>query len=621
MSWNRIFKRFIFWVVIALFIFLTWKLFISECTRPVEQRTEDGWFEGLGSQIRDIRLYVETQYRDSMVEAPEFTVCITDESGGKVWEETYQNIVLKDGEFLILEEYEKGNGIDIGTGRYHIGDSLIRDDSVRINYRIFYYKGGYQSFYFGCAVVALASLAFFLTVTMRRARKYQLAVNYFLALIMMGILFSIIMPPLTVPDEESHFRMAYDLSSKMLFQPRELMRKTDNDSIIYLHNAASIGRWYESFNECADVTEMVNTKWSSVSATTPAYAYLFPALGISVARICKLNGHWAILLGRLFNLLGVSGIMAFSLHLIPFGKKYFCVLGLLPEVVYIMASYSYDAFNMALCFLAVAYLFYMIADEKKVKAVNVVIFLGLALLMIPVKLVYAPLIGLILLIPRQQMEVNKKFVVGAGVAGILAGLVFLLLRWSDIVVLLQGLDYNTDEEARVSVKFMLENPKSEIFVFLNDLMCNVDYYIKSIAGEFVGRNRRGIMLDIAYLPEWMMIMLGILLTRGFYTDEKIDLHPWKRIWIVFLGMTCSLLILLSMYLANNLITGKTIHGVQGRYFLPVLLLPPTLFGKRKDGGEKASFGSGCNSYLILSVGINIIAIFIQFQHIAMDYYG
>lgn len=621
MTGVRIIKRLFFWMGITLFILFTWKLFIAECTRPVEQRTEDGYFEGMDSQIRDIRLCVETKYRETVAEESEFTVWIIDENGERIWEETFHDMSLKDGELLILGEYERGEGIDIGTGRYQICDTLARDDNIRINYRVFFYNGDYRDFYLICAAVALIFLALVLVMTMRPNQSYQLAINYFLALVMMGILFSIIMPPLTVPDEESHFRMAYDLSSTMMFQSKELMRKTDNDSITYLHNAASISRWYASFNEPTDGTEVVSTKWTSVSSTTPSYAYIFSAVGISLARLCGLNGHWAILLGRLFNLFGVSALMAVSLHLIPFGKKYFCVLGLLPETVYIVASYSYDGLNIALCFLAVSYFFYMISEERKVKASNLIIFFGIVLVMIPVKLVYAPLIGLPLLIPKEQLDINRKLLLGTVMAGVLGGFVLLLLRWEDIVVLLRGLPYNMEGESRVSIKFILENPKSTIFVFVNNMMCNLDYYIKSIAGEFVGRDRRGVLLDIAYLPEWIMVMLGILLAMGIHTDKRIGLQLWKKVWLAVLGMTSCFLILLSMYLANNSIEKTTIHGVQGRYFLPVLLLLPALFGKRKNGSMEEGVELSRNSYLIISTGICIIAIFVQLQHLAMDYYG
>lgn len=620
-KWMRVIKRILFFITVCCFLFFIWKVNVSDGIRPAEQRTEDGWFQGINNPIRSIRLCVETQYRDIVLETPKFTVWITDESGTKIWEKTYYGLSMEEGEMQILEEFKRGEGIEIGEGKYQIHDTISRSSDIRISYKILTYDGNYRSFYFTCTTIALVILTVFLVITMRRQGKYGVAVNYFLALIFMGILFSVIMPPLTVPDEESHFRKAYDLSSQMTFQSRETMRKTDNDSIIYLHNAASIERWYADFNEKADLSETVNTKWSSVPDTTPFYAYLFPAIGISAGRLLGLNGHWVILLGRLFNLLGVAVILAVALQLIPFGKKYFSVLLLLPEVVYLTASYSYDALNLALCFLSAAYFFYMISDEKPVRLKNIIIFIGIVLIMIPIKLVYAPLLGLILLIPRKQLQMNRKIIIRVATVGILGILAFLYWRWEDIVVLLRGLDYNTEEETRVSIKYILQYPKSTIFVFIRNLMYNFDYYMKSILGEFVGIDRYEALLDRVYLPEWMMTLISVMLVMGIYTDNKSHLCLCKKIWLLFLGTGSCLLIFLSMYLANNTISMNDIHGVQGRYFLPVLLLFPAIAGKKRNDTGSDGRGLSENAYLISMMGIDMIAIFTVLEHYAIYYYG
>ena len=311
-----------------------------------------------------------------------------------------------------------------------------------------------------------------------------------------------------------------------------IMRETDADSITYLHNAASIGRWYATFGEPADAEEMtVITKRTGVPTTTPLYAYVLPSMGVTLARLCKMNGHWLLLMGRLFNLCGTAAIMAFALFLLPGAKKYFCVLGLLPEVIYILASYSYDALNLALCFLSVAYFFYMIDEGKKVTIRNILIFVGIVFLMIPIKLVYAPLLGLLLLIPREQLSVNKKMIIAAGALGACAVGALLVSRWRDIVVLLRGINYNEDGNA-VSLAYILENPRSVLFVLLNDIEFNFDYYIKSMLGEFVGRDRfeGKFEFDLVYLPLWMNMLLGLLLGFGINRERKAENKPWKRVW-------------------------------------------------------------------------------------------
>ena len=67
--------------------------------------------------------------------------------------------------------------------------------------------------------------------------------------------------------------------------------------------------------------------------------------------------------------------------------------------------------------------------------------------MIPIKLVYAPLLGLLLLIPGEQLSVNKKMIIATGALGACAVGALLVSRWRDIVVLLRGINYNEDGNA------------------------------------------------------------------------------------------------------------------------------------------------------------------------------
>lgn len=623
-------KRVLFFLLVAGMLLSIWKLSLKDCVAPVEQRTRDEWFLGEGAQIRGLRVLLEKQVEMQLPEQTDMTVWITDEEGKTIWEKTYRDVPVRMNEVITLEEFEREKGIPVQAGRYQIHNSLERENLL-ITYKIYTYNGSYQQRYFVSMALALAFLAVILFMTLKSDGKRSFAVHYFVSFILLGILFSAIMPPLSVPDEESHFYNAYELSSKLMGQKahdehgNHIMRRTDKNSVNYLHNAASIGYWYDSFWDCDGLEEMVlGTKRTTVSSTTPDYAYLFSAVGISLARILKMNGHLLILMGRFFNLLAIAAMMAFSVYLIPIGKKFYCVAGLLPEVIYLAASYSYDGLNFALCFLAVAYFFYMIADEKQVTMKNLLIFLCMVLLMIPIKLVYAPFLGLVFLIPPRQLAIDKRLLVSAGVFGILGAGFLLIIRNQDIIVLLKGLDYNsTEEKTAVSLSYMLHNPGSAIFVFASDLMDRFNYYLNSVTGEFVGSARtEGLYeLNTSYLPEWMLIAIGILMALGIYSDtQQNTLKLRQRAWVGLLAMASCFLFLLSMYLANNTTDMNNIHGVQGRYFLPVLWLLPIIFGQERKGLAEAGQEQGKNTYLLLMVGMNMVAIFVRYLHLAVTYY-
>ena len=593
----------------------------------MEQITEDGWFQGKDSPVRGIRLYVASLTLEGVQPHPEFTVWITDEDENTIWEKTYYNLTINHEEMVILEEYERGEGIEVGNGRYQIHNTLCEDPSIRVVHKILAYDGSYAFWYGWCVFFALAFLAVVLIVTWKDTPK-SLALQFFLAMVLMGILFTMIMPPLTVPDEESHFLNAYDWASQIMRQEEtdeygnRVMRKTDADSITYLHSASSILRWYDTFNEPANPEIKVTyAKGTSVSGSTPRYAYLFSTVGIMMARIFGMNGHLTLLMGRFFNLLGTAAIMSLALYLMPFGKKFFCIFGLFPEIIYLAASYSYDALNFALCFLIIAYFFFMVWDEKQVGMKELIPFLLLTIIMTPIKMVYIVFWGLILLIPRKQLAVHKKYLIAGGVVCAIGIIGFLIWRGEDVMILLRGFDYNAEGKEMVSLSYALQNPLNAIFVFANNLMRNFDYYIKSVMGEFVGRDRFEVLLDIAYLPLWMMLLLGSLAVSGIYTDGKNDLSYKKRFFVIVLCCISCFLFMLSMYLANNTKDMNEIHGIQGRYFLPILLLFPVIFSRRKENTLPEKFGLSRGAYLILGAGIDIVAIFVQLQHITMDYYA
>ena len=77
-------------------------------------------------------------------------------------------------------------------------------------------------------------------------------------------------------------------------------------------------------------------------------------------------------------------------------------------------------------------------------------------------------------------------------------------------------------------------------------MSNFDYYIKSVLGEFVGRDRYEVLLDIAYLPDWLMMLTTGLLAMGIYTDGKNELTIGKKLWTALLAVISSFLFMLSM---------------------------------------------------------------------------
>ena len=155
--------------------------------------------------MRGIRLYITPLTNDGIPESLDFTVTILDEAQHSVWQQDYKDMHIASGDTVILEEFERGEGIALPEGSYHIACPLLQDPSLSVRFKIMSYDGSCKRLYGGCAAAALIFLVILLGITMKQDGKFRLPVCFFTAMVLMGILYSLIMPPLTVPDEESHF--------------------------------------------------------------------------------------------------------------------------------------------------------------------------------------------------------------------------------------------------------------------------------------------------------------------------------------------------------------------------------------------------------------------------------
>ena len=196
----------------------------------------------------------------------------------------------------------------------------------------------------------------------------------------LGILYLTVLPPLSAPDEVSHYISAYRLSSVLLGQPA-----ADEEGRVYIREqdafildgslepgegfpetgeevgASVLGQTLteQTYRTIHDVgigkqgdNELVTTIRTPV-ATTPV-AYLPQALGIAVGRLLGLGGIGLLYLGRLGNLMFYVAAVWYGMKRLPFGKEILFGVCLFPMTLHLTASFSYDTMILALSFLFTA---------------------------------------------------------------------------------------------------------------------------------------------------------------------------------------------------------------------------------------------------------------------------
>ena len=284
---------------------------------------------------------------------------------------------------------------------------------------------------------------------------------YFLAGLYLGVLFILVMPGLSAPDEMSHYLTAYRLSSRMLGKadlepvtglaavrtedyPLEDLSGVKTPAIpddeepaaevlgnpVTYYTYRTIADWDLRYPEQGG---MVISGLADVR-TTPVM-YLPQAAGMTLVRAFGGSALSLVFAARFLNLLAFLLLTSAAIVRMPFGREILCGVGLLPMTLHLAASMSYDAGILGCSFLLCAEILrlaYGKAEERTagkkdgkaegntvgkaagafVRGRDLLLLCVLTAALSPCKMVYSCLVLLFLLIPA------KRFLAGRSPAGI-----------------------------------------------------------------------------------------------------------------------------------------------------------------------------------------------------------
>lgn len=129
---------------------------------------------------------------------------------------------------------------------------------------------------------------------------------------------------------------------------------------------------------------------------------------MSLARLFKMSFGNIYILGRLVNLIVYVTTMTFAIRKIKKGKILLSVIGLLPTVMFLSSTISYDPFVLSFISLGMAYLLNAVMDEEKITVKDFIrgcLFLGIGC---TAKAIYAPLFLVGLMIPADRFKDKKR---------------------------------------------------------------------------------------------------------------------------------------------------------------------------------------------------------------------
>ncbi|TCL54709.1 DUF2142 domain-containing protein [Allofournierella massiliensis] len=490
--------------------------------------------------------------------------------------------------------------------------------------------GGFLTkFYWVIALLALVLIgAGWWLFTGQKCPLHRMVFCFVLAL---GILFSMVLPPYSAPDEQFHINQSFTLASTIYdphlpiaqSQIHSTIRRPSDQDVIVQDGETTVFTWQHIAKNLLTTSPDPFTAthdFDEYQVDSSYTMYWISALGVLAGFLLRLGFIPTLFLGRLTNLLFFAFLASWAVKRTPVAKAVFATVALLPMTLHLAASYSRDSNLLALCLLFAALVLDLaFGPTEKISWKQLILPALAGLLIVPSKIVYFPLALLVFLIPAARLGRFSKAIKGGFL--VLCMVVFLSSAGGTLTL---GGFVNGDtpvaagaasssaavQEAEPAASVAAESesapalestassgetavadsapqPASEEPV-QDDSVCyslpyilshpldTVELLIRSVVeyGEHYVKTLVGGTLsyfDPGVQIAWTWVAALLILLVLAWLQPGFELPVWAKTVCLLIGLACCGLAVLGC-VSWTPTYYTTIYGLQGRYFLPVLSL-------------------------------------------------
>ena len=407
-------------------------------------------------------------------------------------------------------------------------------------------------------------------------RKFKPEYNFLILAMIIGVVYILVIPPWSTQDGEAHFATAYAQSSYLLGkdvtdESGRVIVEDGVDNLIFYNPRPGKTAYVNYWDGLVGNEPLVNANTGTLRRplTMGHLGYAPQVIGISLGRLLALSAEQIFLCGRVFALLWYCGIMFWAIKIIPIGKIGLCVIGLLPMTMQQAVSYNYDSVLNGTIFFGIAYLLWLVYEKEKICIKDVIIIAAVTVIIAQIKFIYLPICFLGFAISSQKFGGLKKKITAISFVGVVSVFFMLIKELERITNIVNpGISSGTAVAEQVyTISYCMEHLFATCCIVFRTLRENFSFYVETMIGSRLGWHHE------IFIPTVIIMGFVVLLYVGTLRKEEENyLTSWKeKIISVLVVLSISGLVMLSLLLSEKTaITARTIWGIQGRYFLPVL---------------------------------------------------
>jgi uncharacterized membrane protein len=324
---------------------------------------------------------------------------------------------------------------------------------------------------------------------------------------------------------------------------------------------------------------------ASNTANYAPFLYVPAALGVAAGRMAQLGPVASIELGRLFNAMFYVAIGSTALAIATRGRLVILTFLLTPMSLFLASCIGQDGPIIALAALASAALGRPTtsAQPSRLHWIGIVSLSLIAIAKPP----YLPLAGLVWLAAHRLPTWRWRDALALGLT------IALPIMWAGIAAhetavpfgrdayspgpLWAGapdaIFHGTDAAAQASV--LLADPPRVVTLPILTFIAEFDLMCREVVGVLSWRD---LPLPVWLYAAWYGVILAVVSLDAVLPATRVR-QPWLRAFGAGVGIAACLagsvlLIYLALYLSWTSVGAALVAGVQGRYFIPLLLFIP-----------------------------------------------
>ena len=416
---------------------------------------------------------------------------------------------------------------------------------------------------------------------------------YLICIFAMGLAYIFVFLPYISPDETAHYTSAYRISDFFLGKigllgDRRLLMRVEDYAFYGSYSKVMTPQYYMQITENMTIfqKEAGQIITSEPMVTNALFAYVPSGIAIALARVLHLSGALTFYAGRIGNLLFYIAALAYVMKKLPSAACAIYAISMMPMTLHTVGSYSYDAATFGFVAMFVINIMSMLFSKEQVNRRDYALTMLFGILMAPSKLVFVPLLFLVLIVPAEQFGKDKKdglkkqiMIIAAGVFSALLVMILIGLLGENSAILEMVKENETvnmlvtSHEEGYTISWILHNLGTYAIMCVRTMVKMLDHYFLTMIGNNLG------WLDIGIPVFYVMVSFLLVLVASNIRqdgDEQL-IGIGRKAWIVFLSVGTILLVMLAMTLDFTPRSLNFVHGVQGRYFTPLLIPAIWLF--------------------------------------------